>query len=106
MFVIPVTTITATITPSIAAIMQNQRRSVAVIMLSERSTGLGLRSELANVSSPHEKNEVKEQPADEEKTNRKAGQNQRSIWSFFDWLLNTSTCWLDRYFFCNGFLLD
>src|SRR5271168_399123 len=73
----PVSTITASITPSMAAMTNNQRRSVLSMTRSEtRPEAPSTLNWLANVPPSHEQHEVKEQPACKQQPDRRRRNNQ------------------------------
>src|SRR5208282_3906858 len=88
---IPVRTITASITPSMAAITRNQRRSVLTITGSEiRPAAPSLLNWLANVPPAHEQHKIEEQPTCEEQPHRAGRNNQGSTGTIFESFMGCS----------------
>src|SRR5208282_474272 len=85
----PVRTITASITPSIAAMTRNHRRSVLTMTGSEiRPAAASLLNWLANVPPAHEQHKIEEQPACEEQTHRAGCNHKGSAGTIFESLLS------------------
>src|SRR5208282_2259931 len=81
----PVRTITASITPSMAAMTRNQRRSVLTMTVSGiRLAAPSLLNWLANVPSAHEQHKIEKQPPCEEQTHRAGGNNQGAAGTIFE----------------------
>src|SRR5271154_3592789 len=75
----PVSTITASITPSMPAMTKSQQRSVLSMTRSETSpAAFSLLSWLANGPPAHEQHEIKKQPTCKEQPDRKCSNDQGS----------------------------
>src|SRR5271165_2390944 len=75
----PVSTITASITPSMPAMPKSQRRSVLSMTRSETSpAAFSLLNWLANGPPAHEQHEIKKQPTCKEQPDRKCSNDQGS----------------------------
>src|SRR5271165_4568497 len=94
----PVRTITASITPSIAAITRNQRRSVLTMTVSGiRPAAPTLLNWLANVPPAHEQHKIEEQPTCEEQSYRAGCNNQGSARTVSESLFSRSASGARRY---------
>src|ERR1022692_1326028 len=97
----PVRTITASITPSMAAMATNQRRSVLTMTGSEtRPAASSLLNWSANVPPAHEQHEIKEQPTYEEQPNRAGCNHQGSTGTIFESLFGRSASGAGRHALC------
>jgi hypothetical protein len=69
------------------------------MILSGRSPVFGLESKLANVSSPHEQNEVEQQPAQEKQPDGYTSQQHRSVRLFLYRFMDLKSASIFHYFF-------
>src|ERR1017187_1042868 len=97
----PVRTITASITPSMAAMARNQRRSVVTMTGSEiRPAAPSLLSWLANVPPAHEQHEIKEQPPCEKQPHRTGCNNQGCTGTIFELFIGRNASGAARQALC------